>query len=233
MIGCRLVTFSKCRSIIYKQISELSTLCSAEIGFICFSSAGKPFSFRDPSIEYISNRFLNQNQPLNDNTHSLVLSKDKNQSASPYYNKVLIQLDGSKEKENELARQTSWRTTHGWQEAPPVELNLRELEEQYSRFVEILNNLYINTSEKSVAVTPSMLAPKDLLSSPVHLLPMRMRMYLMHFVQATAVVASTFEQLILSLIIVKSTLSVVIYRVFFCQACDSLDPPRHVAKPSL
>ncbi|KAB2009291.1 hypothetical protein ES319_D10G157000v1 [Gossypium barbadense] len=114
MIGCRLVTFSKCRSIIYKQISELSTLCSAEIGFICFSSAGKPFSFRDPSIEYISNRFLNQNQPLNDNTHSLVLSKDKNQSASPYYNKVLIQLDGSKEKENELARQTSWRTTHGW-----------------------------------------------------------------------------------------------------------------------
>ncbi|MBA0635554.1 hypothetical protein Godav_028967, partial [Gossypium davidsonii] len=74
-------------------------------------------------------------------------------------------------------------------EAPPDELNLRELEEQYSRFVEILNNLYINTSEKSVAVTPSMLAPKDLLSSPVHLLPMRMRMYLMHFVQATAVVA--------------------------------------------
>ncbi|MBA0820722.1 hypothetical protein Gohar_028102 [Gossypium harknessii] len=175
MIGCRLIMFSKCRSIIYKKISELSTLCSAEIGFICFLSAGKPFSFRDPSIEYISNRFLNHNQPLNDNTHSLVPSKDKNQSASPYYNK----------------------------EAPPDELNLRELEEQYSRFVEILNNLYINTSEKSVAVTPSMLAPNDLLSSPVHLLPMRMRMYLMHFVQATAV------------------------------ACDSLDPPRHVAKPSL
>jgi pheromone receptor transcription factor len=51
----RLITFSKCRSSIYKKASELVTLCGAEVGVVIFSPARKPFSFGHPSVESVAN----------------------------------------------------------------------------------------------------------------------------------------------------------------------------------
>ena len=96
----RLITFSKRRSGIYKKASELSTLCGAEVGFIVFSPAGKPFSFGHPSIESVANRFLNQNPPPNDNTHPLVEAhrKVRINQLSQQLNEVHSELDAEKEK---------------------------------------------------------------------------------------------------------------------------------------
>ncbi|XVF40169.1 hypothetical protein PTKIN_Ptkin01aG0090000 [Pterospermum kingtungense] len=167
----RLITFSKRRSGIYKKASELSTLCGAEVGFIVFSPSGKPFSFGHPSIESIANRFLNKTPPPNDNTHPLVEAHRQlriNQ-LSHQLNEVLNQLDAEKHKGKVLDQLTKGKETHGWWNAPIDQLNQKELQDQYSSFEELRNNLYSKMREKSVAATSSVLAPMDpaqLMTSP-------------------------------------------------------------------
>ncbi|GER43296.1 MADS-box transcription factor [Striga asiatica] len=56
----RQVTFSKRRNGLFKKASELSTLCGAEAAVIVFSPAGKAHSFGSPSVDAITNRFLDQ-----------------------------------------------------------------------------------------------------------------------------------------------------------------------------
>ncbi|XWS69280.1 hypothetical protein CRYUN_Cryun04dG0165500 [Craigia yunnanensis] len=159
----RLITFSKRRSGIYKKASELSTLCGAEVGFIVFSPAGKPFSFGHPSIESVTNRFLNQNPPPNDNTHPLVEAhrKVRINQLSQQLNEILSQLDDEKEKGKVLDQLTSGKETHGWWEAPIDQLNQKELHGLYSSFHELRNNLYSKLNDKSVGATSSQLAPMD------------------------------------------------------------------------
>ncbi|GAB4828632.1 hypothetical protein Ancab_018297 [Ancistrocladus abbreviatus] len=54
----RLVTFSKRRSGLFKKANELSTLCNAQIAVVVFSPAGKAFSFGQPDVESVIDRFL-------------------------------------------------------------------------------------------------------------------------------------------------------------------------------
>ncbi|XWS15950.1 hypothetical protein CRYUN_Cryun34aG0045500 [Craigia yunnanensis] len=159
----RLISFSKRRSGIYKKATELATLCGAEIGFIVFSPAGKPFSFGHPSIESVANRFLNKNPPPNDNTHPLVEAhrKVRINQLSQQLNEVLSQLNAEKEKAKVLDQLTSGKETHGWWETPFDQLNRKELQELYSSFEELRNNLYSKMNEKSVIATSSLLAPTD------------------------------------------------------------------------
>lgn len=63
----RLVTFSKRRSGIYTKLSELSILCGADVGFLVFSGAGKPFTFGSPSFEAVAERFFNRDRPQQTN----------------------------------------------------------------------------------------------------------------------------------------------------------------------
>ncbi|XP_061351276.1 agamous-like MADS-box protein AGL29 [Gastrolobium bilobum] len=51
-------TFSKRRSGLFKKASELSILCGAMMGVIAFSPGGKPFSFGYPTIEAVTNKFI-------------------------------------------------------------------------------------------------------------------------------------------------------------------------------
>ncbi|XP_019058880.1 PREDICTED: agamous-like MADS-box protein AGL29 [Tarenaya hassleriana] len=55
----RQVTFSKRRTGLFKKASELATLCNAEVGIVVFSPGGKPFSYGNPSVEAITERFMN------------------------------------------------------------------------------------------------------------------------------------------------------------------------------
>uniref|UniRef100_A0A5K1CG28 MADS-box domain-containing protein n=1 Tax=Nymphaea colorata TaxID=210225 RepID=A0A5K1CG28_9MAGN len=54
----RQVCFSKRRNGLMKKAGELCILCGVEIAIIVFSPAGKAFSFGDPSVDAIINRFL-------------------------------------------------------------------------------------------------------------------------------------------------------------------------------
>uniref|UniRef100_A0A1J3J072 Agamous-like MADS-box protein AGL61 n=1 Tax=Noccaea caerulescens TaxID=107243 RepID=A0A1J3J072_NOCCA len=60
----RMVTFSKRRSGIYTKLSEISILCGAEVGFLVYSGAGKPYTFGSPSFEAVAERFLNGDHPV-------------------------------------------------------------------------------------------------------------------------------------------------------------------------
>ncbi|XP_042009283.1 agamous-like MADS-box protein AGL29 [Salvia splendens] len=55
------VTFSKRRAGVFKKASELSILCGAECALVVFSPGNKPHSFGHPSVEAVTNRFLQAN----------------------------------------------------------------------------------------------------------------------------------------------------------------------------
>ncbi|XP_019434804.1 PREDICTED: agamous-like MADS-box protein AGL61 [Lupinus angustifolius] len=59
------VTFSKRRTKLFKKVSKLCTLCNAKVGLIVFSPANKAFSFGDPSIDVVVDRYQMRDQPLN------------------------------------------------------------------------------------------------------------------------------------------------------------------------
>ncbi|CAN1183071.1 Agamous-like MADS-box protein AGL61 [Linum perenne] len=54
----RPINFTTRRSAIFKNANDLVTACGAEVGVLFFSKTGKPFSYGYPSIDGISNRFL-------------------------------------------------------------------------------------------------------------------------------------------------------------------------------
>ncbi|KAL1205121.1 Agamous-like MADS-box protein AGL61 [Cardamine amara subsp. amara] len=54
----RMVTLSKRRNGIYNKICELSILCGADVGFLVYSGAGKPYTFGSPSFGAVAKRFL-------------------------------------------------------------------------------------------------------------------------------------------------------------------------------
>ncbi|KAE8659633.1 hypothetical protein F3Y22_tig00116962pilonHSYRG00789 [Hibiscus syriacus] len=159
----RLITFSKRRSGIYKKIAEIAILCGVDVLFICFSPAGKPFSFCHPSMESVASRIMdNSFLPARDNTHTLVEDQRKvriNQIIQQY-NEVTSKLNAAKEKAKVLAQNAGEREGHFWWETPIDQLNPKELEELELRFAELLDQLYISRSKK-IAATTLMPTPRD------------------------------------------------------------------------
>ncbi|KAK8633991.1 hypothetical protein V6N13_014820 [Hibiscus sabdariffa] len=103
----KLVIFTKRQSGIYKKISEITILCGTDILFICFSPAGKPFSFSHPSIDSVVNCLFNNNTlPPIDNTHPLVEAhrKEKINETIECYNEASRQSDATREKQKLLAQ---------------------------------------------------------------------------------------------------------------------------------
>ncbi|PIA55444.1 hypothetical protein AQUCO_00700029v1 [Aquilegia coerulea] len=57
---------SRRRKSVFKKASELSTLCGAQTGVVVFSPGDKPFSFGQPSVSAVVDRYLNGNNPPQD-----------------------------------------------------------------------------------------------------------------------------------------------------------------------
>ncbi|KAH7837976.1 hypothetical protein Vadar_020324 [Vaccinium darrowii] len=66
------ITFSKCRTGLYKKGSELCTLCGTQLAILIFSPSGKPFSFANPNIEVIARRVLENNPRSNENSDGVM-----------------------------------------------------------------------------------------------------------------------------------------------------------------
>ncbi|XP_031279498.1 agamous-like MADS-box protein AGL29 [Pistacia vera] len=62
--SARQVTFSKRRNGLFKKANELATLCAAQVAIVVFSPGGKPFSFGNPSVDAVTQRFLNQDYTI-------------------------------------------------------------------------------------------------------------------------------------------------------------------------
>ncbi|KAF3967398.1 hypothetical protein CMV_008606 [Castanea mollissima] len=60
-------TFTKRRNGLCSKARELSTLCGAQVAAIVFSPKNKMYTFGEPSVDSVVNRFLHeqQRQPLN------------------------------------------------------------------------------------------------------------------------------------------------------------------------
>lgn len=56
------VTYSKRRQGLFKKATELCTLCGVEIGILVFSPGRKVFSFGNPDVRYVFNRFKSYDQ---------------------------------------------------------------------------------------------------------------------------------------------------------------------------
>ncbi|GLT44224.1 hypothetical protein SLA2020_181350 [Shorea laevis] len=62
------VAFSKRCSELFKEASELSTLCAVETALVIFSPEGKAFSFGHPSVDSVLNRLVNSGKPDSDSS---------------------------------------------------------------------------------------------------------------------------------------------------------------------
>ncbi|CAN6471326.1 unnamed protein product [Victoria cruziana] len=67
----RQVCFSKRRHGLIKKAGELGILCGAEVAIIAFSPAGKAFSYGDPTVDSVINRFRDPSShvPARSNEH--------------------------------------------------------------------------------------------------------------------------------------------------------------------
>ncbi|KDP37936.1 hypothetical protein JCGZ_04579 [Jatropha curcas] len=147
----RLITFSKRRSGIYKKACELVTLTGAEIAFVVFSPAGKPFSFAHPSIESVTNRFLGKEILISpDSTHPLVEAhrQIRIEELNHHHNDVLQQLDVVKDKGKNLKHKATGIEKMGWWDTPIEELNVKEMIQMESAFNDIRISLISKLKEK-------------------------------------------------------------------------------------
>ncbi|VFQ96996.1 unnamed protein product [Cuscuta campestris] len=69
----RQVTFSKRRSGVFKKCSELSTLCGVDIAMIVFSPANKAYTFGNPNLNAILNKYFDENPALQANITDEIL----------------------------------------------------------------------------------------------------------------------------------------------------------------
>ncbi|CAK7328508.1 unnamed protein product [Dovyalis caffra] len=153
----RLITFSKRKSGIYKKASELATLTGAEIAFVVFSPAGKPFSFAHPSLESVTNRFLGDDPQNNDITHPLVEAHKRIiiNELTVMRNKMANQLDIEKTKGQKLKNKVEENKSMGWWDTPIEDLNYQELIQLENKFRELYMSLCSKVMEINNGVSSS------------------------------------------------------------------------------
>ncbi|CAL0298962.1 unnamed protein product [Lupinus luteus] len=137
------VTFSKRRTGLFKKASELCTLCDAKVGLVVFSPANKAFSFGDPSIDAIIDRYQMRDQQPQDMGNMQYLEAHRNaniQDLNDKINRINEDLEIEKKCSEELAKQKKEAQERFWWAAPIDEINGEQLEE----FKSALENLKKN-----------------------------------------------------------------------------------------
>ncbi|KAL4318651.1 hypothetical protein GQ457_18G019770 [Hibiscus cannabinus] len=66
------VTFSERRTGLFKEASEISSLCGVELAIVVFSPGKKVYSFRHPSVDVVIDHYLGRNTPKTHITAQLV-----------------------------------------------------------------------------------------------------------------------------------------------------------------
>ncbi|KAA8519527.1 hypothetical protein F0562_013783 [Nyssa sinensis] len=124
----RTITFSKRRNGIFKKASELCTLCGADPSIIIFSLRGKAFSFGNPNVKSVIDKFLNQNPQPNEGASEHARSSHEVRELNQQLHELNKQLKVGREKEN-LSQKTSLPMSSNRFKAYVNELGLPELEQ--------------------------------------------------------------------------------------------------------
>ncbi|XP_019434808.1 PREDICTED: agamous-like MADS-box protein AGL23 [Lupinus angustifolius] len=111
------VTFSKCRTGLFKKASELCTLCDAKVALVVFSPTNKAFSFGDPSIDVVVDRYQMRDQSLNlGNMQYLEAHRNANvQELNDKINRINEDVEIDKKCSEELAKQRKEAQERFWQ----------------------------------------------------------------------------------------------------------------------
>uniref|UniRef100_A0A3Q7IW92 MADS-box domain-containing protein n=1 Tax=Solanum lycopersicum TaxID=4081 RepID=A0A3Q7IW92_SOLLC len=102
------VTFSKRRDGVFEKATELSTLCGADVFVVDFSPRNKQYSFRNPSVESIMNRFLEINPPTNTDVANPVIIAHQNANIDEInvnLNRLEISLEKGKNMDKHFTHQ--------------------------------------------------------------------------------------------------------------------------------
>lgn len=152
------------RTGIYKKASELATLCGAEIGIVVFSPTGKPFSFGQPSVEAVMQRYLNKSipeRPFNEDGSWRIVDAHQRkviEELNEHLDETLSQLEAERNRGKALRQAiktaraaNAARAEVGWWEAKIEKLSAPQLEAVSASVEQFYNDLmnHINRRNNS------------------------------------------------------------------------------------
>ncbi|XP_051117360.1 agamous-like MADS-box protein AGL28 [Andrographis paniculata] len=132
-------SFSKRRLNLYKQASELSTLCGIDIGIIIFSPRDIPHSFFHPTMASVLERYRNPNRPTNQ--PNLLLEahyRDRISQLNQEFDEVFEAKDKLIERVDYLDEIDRIRPKNWWEQVPIESLNGEEVREWITWFENLL-----------------------------------------------------------------------------------------------
>ncbi|XP_019427190.1 PREDICTED: agamous-like MADS-box protein AGL62 [Lupinus angustifolius] len=137
------VTFSKRCTGLFKKVSELCTLCDAKVGLVVFSLPNKAFSFGDPSIDVVIDRYQMRDQPLNlGNMQYLEAHINANvHELNDKINRINEDLEIEKKCSEELAKKREEVQECLWWAAPIEEINGERVDQLKSTLVNLKKNV--------------------------------------------------------------------------------------------
>ncbi|XP_019462919.1 PREDICTED: agamous-like MADS-box protein AGL62 [Lupinus angustifolius] len=143
------VTFTKCRNGLFKKANELCTLCDAPVALIVFSPANKLFSFGEPGVDAVIDRYLMRDQPQNlENMHFLEAHQNANvQELNEKISRINEALESEKKYSEELAKQRKKAQEQFWWAAPIEEMNGDQLD-QFKMALEHLKKNMLGVVER-------------------------------------------------------------------------------------
>lgn len=165
--GSRQVTFSKRRAGLFKKANELATLCAAQVCIIVFSPGGKPFSFGNPSVDAVAQRFLNQddsNNPTNiPDMQAEQARRARVEKLTQQLNESLKQLHEEKKRGAMLDKQKKARGMNLY-EKPVNQLTMAEAMKVMESMKELHKKIVMRRNEMEASSSLLLLsngAPKD------------------------------------------------------------------------
>ncbi|KEH43978.1 putative transcription factor MADS-type1 family [Medicago truncatula] len=145
------VTFSKRRSGLFKKASELCTICGADVALVVFSPGEKVFSFGQPNVDTLIDRYLSQVPPKNNGTMQFI--KAHRRSNVRGLNSQLTQINqllhNEKKRAEELRHLRKATETQFWW-AGPVNGMSRDQLEFFKKALEALSKLVAYHADRLV-----------------------------------------------------------------------------------
>ncbi|KAK4589276.1 hypothetical protein RGQ29_020039 [Quercus rubra] len=159
----RQVTFSKRRTGLFKKANELATLCGAEVAIVVFSPGGKPFSFGHPTVDSVSDRFLNQDQEVPNVKARAGSSKNaKVDRLNQQLVDVMKRLQAEKKKAQSLDLKAKKAKAPQNCQTQIGELSLHELEKLKGSLEELRENVKARACEMEASFSLLLLAQKPI-----------------------------------------------------------------------
>ncbi|GMY37881.1 agamous-like MADS-box protein AGL61 [Fagus crenata] len=137
----REITFTKRKAGLFKSASELCILCGVEIGIVIFSNKGNPFSFGNPDVNTIIDRYFNETPQRNDAIGAIEesLQRARVLDLREELNKTLKELETEKKHGEALEKCIG--------DAPIEELGLGDLQQLSLSLENLKKNMHARVIE--------------------------------------------------------------------------------------